>query len=83
MRTTVVICSANRPNVLSETVESLIHGQSVPAREIIVPVSNQEQLTENTRRHSSVRVVLTRTQGLTIQRNAAARLVQTPYTFVS
>jgi glycosyltransferase involved in cell wall biosynthesis len=80
MRTTVVICSANRPNVLSETVESLIHGQSVPAREIIVSVSNQEHVTENTRRHSSVRVVLTRTQGLTIQRNAAAKLVQTPYT---
>jgi glycosyltransferase involved in cell wall biosynthesis len=80
VRTTVIICSANRPNVLSETVASLIQGQSVPACEIIVSLSNQDHVTENTRKHSSVRVVLSRTQGLTIQRNAAAKLVQTPYT---
>ncbi len=80
MNTTVVICSANRPDVLSETIDSLLRGQSRPPREVIVSVFDQEHVPETIRAHSSVRVVLSSRQALSVQRNAAARSVRTPYT---
>ena len=80
MKTTVVICSANRPDVLAETVESVLGGQSVPPVEIIISVFNQTHVTEETRAQRGVRVVLSGIQGTCAQRNAAARVVQTPYT---
>lgn len=80
MNTTVVICSANRPNVLSELVDSLVRGQSLPPREIVVSVFNQEHVAEKTRKDSAVRVVLSGRQALSVQRNAAVKLVGTPYT---
>jgi GT2 family glycosyltransferase len=80
LKTTVVICSANRPDVLAETVESVLYGQSVPPVEIIVSVFNQTHVTEETRARPGVRVVLSGVQGTCAQRNAAAKVVQTPYT---
>lgn len=80
MKTTVVICSANRPEVLAETVESVLGGQSAPPLEIIISVFNQTHVTEETRARPGVRVVLSGIQGTCAQRNAAARVVQTPYT---
>jgi glycosyltransferase involved in cell wall biosynthesis len=80
LNTTVVICSANRPEVLAETVDSVLRGQSVPPVEIIVSVFNQRHVTEKTRAHPAVRVVLSAIQGTCVQRNVAAKLVATPYT---
>ncbi len=80
MNTTVVICSANRPNVLSETIESLIRGQSLPPCEIIVSVVTQEHVAEKTKAESAVRVVLSGRQGTSAQRNAAVKSVRTRYT---
>jgi glycosyltransferase involved in cell wall biosynthesis len=80
LNTTIVICSANRPDVLAETVDSVVRGQSLPPREIIVSVFNQKHVAEKTRAHSAVRVVLSDIQGTSVQRNMAAKLVRTPYT---
>jgi GT2 family glycosyltransferase len=80
LNTTVVICSANRPCVLAETVDSVIRGQSLPPREIIISVVNQKHVAEKTRAHSAVRVVLSSRQGTCVQRNVAAKLVRTRYT---
>ena len=80
LKTTVVICSANRPDILSETVESLVRRQSLPPREIIVSVFSQEHVPEKIRAGSIVRVALSDRQGTSAQRNAAAKLIHTPYT---
>jgi GT2 family glycosyltransferase len=80
LNTTVVICSVHRPEILSETVDSLVRRQSVPPREIIISVINQEHVAEKTRAYSAVRVVVGNRQGTCAQRNVAARLVRTPYT---
>jgi succinoglycan biosynthesis transport protein ExoP len=80
LNTTVVICSANRPDVLAETVDSVLRGQSLPPREIIVSIFNQKHVAERTAAHPAVRVVLNGRQGTCVQRNVAAKLVRTPYT---
>ena len=80
MNTTVVICSVHRPEILSETVDSLVRRQSVPPREIIISVVNQDHVAEKTRAYSTVRVVTSGRQGTCVQRNVAAKLVRTPYT---
>jgi glycosyltransferase involved in cell wall biosynthesis len=80
LNTTVVICSAHRPHVLAETVDSVLRGQSLSPREIIISVFNQDHVAERTRAHSAVRVVLSCRQGTCAQRNVAAKLVRTPYT---
>jgi GT2 family glycosyltransferase len=80
LKTTVVICSANRPDVLAETIDSVLRGQSVPPLEIIISVFNRTHVTEETRARQGVRVVLSGIQGTCAQRNAAARVVRTPYT---
>ena len=80
MKTTVVICSANRPDVLAETVDSILGGQSVVPLEIVVSVFNQAHVTEETRARPGVHVVLSSIQGTCAQRNAGARVVRTPYT---
>jgi glycosyltransferase involved in cell wall biosynthesis len=80
VNTTIVICSANRPDVLAETVDSVLRGQSVPPREIIISVFNPKHVSEQTRRHAAVRVVLCPAPGTCLQRNVASRLVQTTYT---
>jgi GT2 family glycosyltransferase len=80
LNTTVVICSVHRPEILSETVDSLIHRQSVPPREIIISVVNQDHVAEKTIGYPTVRVVASSRQGTCVQRNVAARLVRTPYT---
>ena len=79
VKTTVVVCSANRPDVLSETIESLMHGQSLQPREIIVSVFNPAHVPEKIRR-PAVRVVVSSRQALSAQRNAAVKAVRTPYT---
>ena len=79
MNTTVVVCSAYRPDVLSETIESL-RRQSLQPREIVVSVFNRAHVPEKIRADSTVRVVVSSTQALSAQRNAAVRVVRTPYT---
>lgn len=78
MNTTVVVCSANRPEVLAETIESLLHGQSLQPHEIIVSVFNQAHVPEKIK--SAVRVVVSNRQALSAQRNAAIKAVRTRYT---
>ena len=80
MNTTVVVCSANRPDVLSETIESLRHGQSLQPAEIIVSVFNPAHVPEKIRTDPGVRVVVSSRQALSAQRNAAIKVVRTPYT---
>ncbi len=80
MNTTVVVCSANRPDVLSQTVESLRRGQSVQPREIIVSVFNPAHVPETIKADPAVRVVVSSRQALSAQRNAAVKVVRTPYT---
>ena len=80
MNTTVVICSANRPQILAETIDSVICGQSLPPREVIVSVFDQRHVAPKTRAHPAVRVVLSSIRGTCVQRNVAAKLVRTPYT---
>jgi glycosyltransferase involved in cell wall biosynthesis len=80
VNTTIVICSANRPAVLAETVDSVLRSQSVPPREIIISVFNHAHVSEQTKSHAAVRVVSCPRPGTCIQRNVAARLAQTPYT---
>jgi glycosyltransferase involved in cell wall biosynthesis len=80
LNTTVVICSANRPHILAETVDSLLRGQSVPAKQIIISVFNQEHVAAETMAEPGVRIVLSGKPGTCVQRNVAAKLVQTRYT---
>jgi GT2 family glycosyltransferase len=80
LNTTVVICSANRPDVLAETVESLLNRQLLPPREVIISVFNEEHVHEETRTNPAVRIVVGNKQGTCVQRNVAARQVQTQYT---
>jgi GT2 family glycosyltransferase len=80
VNTTVVVCSANRPDVLSETIESLRHGQSLQPGEIIVSVFNPAHVPEKIRTDRGVRVVVSSRQALSAQRNAAIKVVRTPYT---
>jgi len=80
LNTTVVICSANRPHILAETVQSLISRQSRQPREIVISVYDEEHVAEETKIIPSVRIVLNSRKGLTVQRNAALSSVQTPYT---
>jgi GT2 family glycosyltransferase len=80
VKTTVVVCSANRPDVLFETIESLTQGQSLQPHEIIISVFNRAHVPEKISANPAVRVVLSNKQGLTAQRNAAIRVVRTPYT---
>jgi len=80
VKTTVVVCSANRPDVLSETIESLMRSQSLQPREIIISVFNPAHVPEKISTNAAVRVVVSNRQALTAQRNAAIKLVRTPYT---
>lgn len=80
MKTTVVICSANRASILAETVSALVNGQLGTASEIVISVFDPEHVAENTRTNPAVRVVLSKKQGTSVQRNVAAKLVRTPYT---
>jgi GT2 family glycosyltransferase len=80
LKTTVVVCSANRPDVLSETIESLMRGQSLQPREIIVSVFNLAHVPAKIRADSAIRVVVSSRQALSAQRNAAIKVVRTPYT---
>src|SRR5580698_338619 len=80
LNTTVVICSANRPRVLAETVDSLLHRQRVPPREIIISVFDEAHVLAETRANRAVRVVLSPKPGTCIQRNVAAKVVRSAYT---
>jgi GT2 family glycosyltransferase len=78
--TTVVVCSANRPEILADTIDSILRTQVLPPKEIIVSVFNEQHVAERTKRHPAVRVVISGEQGTCVQRNVAAKLVQTQYT---
>lgn len=80
LKTTVVVCSANRPDVLSETIASLMRGQSSQPFEIIVSVFNLAHVPAKIRADSAIRVVVSSRQALSAQRNAAIKEVRTPYT---
>jgi glycosyltransferase involved in cell wall biosynthesis len=79
VKTTVVVCSASRPDVLSETIESLL-AQSLRPHEIIVSVFNLAHVPAKIRADSAIRVVVSNRQALSAQRNAAVKEVRTPYT---
>jgi glycosyltransferase involved in cell wall biosynthesis len=80
LKTTIVICSANRPDVLAETVDSIVLRQLKPPQEIIISVFDQLHVAQVTRAHPMVQVVHSKIRGTCAQRNVAARLVQSEYT---
>jgi len=65
----VIICSANRPDVLADTVAGL-RRQTVQPGEIIVSVSKREDAPQGLWHERGVRVILAR-RGSSVQRNCA------------
>lgn len=68
MKTYVIICSVNRPEVLHETVESILKQQQLPER-ILLSVGCDEDVLPATRELPLVDVRVAPVKGLTAQRN--------------
>lgn len=68
MKTSVLICTLGRPEVLHGTVESVL-AQTHPAHEILIGTPSEENVLPATLRLPGVRLILTEL-GLTRQRNA-------------
>jgi glycosyltransferase involved in cell wall biosynthesis len=77
-KTTVVICSANRPEILEETVAGLFL-QTVDQINILISTPDQESVPLSLRSDHRVKVIVSATRGLCFQRNAAIEKVATPY----
>jgi GT2 family glycosyltransferase len=77
-KTTVVICSANRPEILEETVADLFL-QSVGQVNILISAPDLESVPLSLRSNPQVEVIVSVTRGLCFQRNAAVAKVSTPY----
>ena len=78
MNTTVIICSANRPTILHETVLGLLN-QTVHPESIILSLCDEGCALTETKALPGVRCILG-PQGSSVQRNTAIPLAQTPYT---
>jgi glycosyltransferase involved in cell wall biosynthesis len=78
MNTTVIICTANRPVILHETVLGLSR-QTVQPNSIILSLCDESSVLAETRSLPLVRCVFG-PQGLSIQRNTAIPLARTAYT---
>lgn len=78
MKTTVVICSVNRPMILHETVLGLMK-QTARPESILLSLCDESSVLSETKALPGVRCILG-PKGLTSQRNAAIPHVPTPYT---
>jgi len=78
MKTTVVICSVNRPTILHATVVGLIK-QTVQPDSILLSLCDESSVVSETKAVPGVRCIFG-AKGLTVQRNTAIPLVPTPYT---
>jgi GT2 family glycosyltransferase len=79
IKTTVVICSANRPEILEETVAGLAL-QTVSEFNLLVCAPDQDSVPLALRSNPRVEVVYSTLRGLCCQRNAAVERVSTPFT---
>jgi glycosyltransferase involved in cell wall biosynthesis len=69
---TLIICSRNRPQLLTETVASVLEGTEVPAELVIVDQSDQENYTLaelQSRREGEIRYIWVHTVGVGRARN--------------
>jgi GT2 family glycosyltransferase len=78
-RTTLIICSRNRPAMLQQTIESVLQGDEVPTELVLIDQSNApnpDLSSLKTSRVTDIRYIWTQTIGLSRARNdgiAAAR----------
>jgi GT2 family glycosyltransferase len=77
MNTTVIICSANRPAVLRDTVLGLLK-QTIQPDSIVLSLCNESSVLGETQALPNVRCILG-PQGSSVQRNTAIPLAHTPY----
>jgi GT2 family glycosyltransferase len=75
-----VICTANRVDVLEETVRSILESQTRTPALILVCVHGQSHVGSVTRGRTQVEVISCPRRGLTIQRNFAALHIKTEFT---
>jgi polysaccharide biosynthesis transport protein len=79
LRTTIVICTANRVDVLEDTVRSILESQTKAPALILVCVHDQSHVSALTRARRQVDVITCPRKGLTIQRNFAALQIKTEF----
>jgi glycosyltransferase involved in cell wall biosynthesis len=77
MKTTVIICSVNRPTILHATVMGILK-QTVQPHAIVLSLCDESSVLSETRALPGVRCVFG-PKGLTLQRNTAIPLVPTPF----
>lgn len=77
MNTTVIICSANRPAILHDTVLGLLK-QKVRPISVILSLYNESSVLAETQALPNVRCILG-PQGSSVQRNSAIPLAHTPF----
>jgi len=71
----VIVCSRNRPQLLVETIESILSGEEVPAEIVIVDQSDSANDALAARRHErgcEIQYMWTRSRGVSCARNAGA-----------
>ena len=78
MKTTVIICSVNRPKILHETVTGLLQ-QTVQPDAILLSLCDEGSVLGETKELPGVRCVFG-PRGSSVQRNTAIPQAQTPYT---
>ena len=68
MRVSTIVCSVGRPEVLRDTIQSLVD-QTYPIEEILIGTPSERDVAAETLLLPGIKVILTST-GLTVQRNA-------------
>jgi GT2 family glycosyltransferase len=77
IKTTVLLCSANRPDILNETVQGLFQ-QSVVSIKILISAPDKASVPSNLKLDPRVEVITDAPRGLCCQRNAGIAKVSTP-----
>ncbi len=77
-KTTVIICSVNRSDILSETAGSLLN-QSVQDFTLLISAPDKESVPAHLLANSNVEVISDAPKGLPSQRNAGLKRASTPY----
>jgi GT2 family glycosyltransferase len=78
IKTTVLLCSANRAEILEETVRALF-SQSVTQVKVLISAPDLGSVTSGLRSDPRVEVIVDAPRGLCCQRNAGIDQVSTPY----
>src|SRR6266508_5812863 len=77
--TSLIICSRNRPQLLAETVESVLIGDEVPAEIVIIDQSDERHprlAMLRTDRNCELRYLWTHSAGISRGRNTGIRMAQ-------